>query len=237
MDNYGGNLKFRRELPGQAGIKNYARRLEPPQQWIVDRIAAEHGTGGGWWDVFAWKGRKLLFAELKQIYAEGRGRDTIDRKQVDWLAAAIRAGVPRSAFLVVEWTLTPPKRAGERTSPQSAGVQRARPRARIEHGAPGAKAQIPTNKTLPPLPKSVAHLVGGLSPAQVFSILNPEMVSIERPSRLRVGIRVDGVLMMTPGEGEPGRSRRTPAGDSLARLLNKRLPAAYRWRNDQRLRK
>jgi len=63
------------------------------------QIEASAGRTSGCWDVFAWKGEDVLFAESKR-----RGSDKLNENQLNWLAAALRAGVPLSSFAVVEWS-------------------------------------------------------------------------------------------------------------------------------------
>lgn len=67
---------------------------------LLGRIAKRAGTTHGCFDVFAWSGGHVAFAEAKR-----GGRDRIRASQVRWLAAALEVGVPREAFLVVEWSL------------------------------------------------------------------------------------------------------------------------------------
>ncbi len=66
-----------------------------------DAIAEENGGTRGCWDVYAWYDDDVLFAEAKR-----RGRDRLRPSQHQWLAAALRAGVPLDAFIVVEWNLS-----------------------------------------------------------------------------------------------------------------------------------
>jgi hypothetical protein len=66
------------------------------------------GNGGvysGCWDVIAWKGESLMFAESKRA-----GRDRMRATQRNWLASAIASRVSPSHFLVVEWTLSEERR-------------------------------------------------------------------------------------------------------------------------------
>jgi hypothetical protein len=58
----------------------------------VDRRAASK-TGGGAWDVWAWKGNTYLFLESKQH----KSGDPLRPGQVAWLEATITEGVTRYA--------------------------------------------------------------------------------------------------------------------------------------------
>jgi len=58
-------------------------------------------TGGGAWDVWAWKGESYLCLESRQH----QGGDSLRPNQLAWLEAAITEGVTR--YAVVEWTAPP----------------------------------------------------------------------------------------------------------------------------------
>lgn len=68
---------------------------------MLAAIAKENGGNfGGCWDVLAWKGDRLIFAETKRIK-----QDRINDNQRRWVAAALRYGLKPENFLVVEWDL------------------------------------------------------------------------------------------------------------------------------------
>jgi len=68
---------------------------------LLVRIAAENsGKQQGCWDVLAWKDASYLFVECKR-----KGKDSIRPSQVDWLNAALRAGLGVSCFRICEWEL------------------------------------------------------------------------------------------------------------------------------------
>ena len=66
-------------------------------------VAARRGSHSGCWDVLAWHGPHLLFAEAKR-----RGKDRIRPTQTAWLAAALGAGLRVENFLFVEWDFIAP---------------------------------------------------------------------------------------------------------------------------------
>lgn len=66
---------------------------------LHDSIRDESGQKSGCWDVLAWRNGECLFAELKR----GGSSDRIRESQLIWRAAALRLGVPATAFTVVEW--------------------------------------------------------------------------------------------------------------------------------------
>lgn len=63
-------------------------------------------SGGGAWDVFAWKGSDYLFLESKQ----NRSSDSLRPGQLAWLEAGIDEGFETSNFGVVEYDAGPPMR-------------------------------------------------------------------------------------------------------------------------------
>lgn len=56
------------------------------------------GNFNGCWDVLAWKGNRIIFAESKRSK-----RDKVRDTQTRWLDAALRYGLNPENFLVVEW--------------------------------------------------------------------------------------------------------------------------------------
>jgi hypothetical protein len=74
--------------------------LPPKQQRLLNRISKKLGKEwSGCWDVFCWKGGKVIFAESKK-----RKEDSIKDNQRRWLAAAINCRLPFNSFLLVEWS-------------------------------------------------------------------------------------------------------------------------------------
>lgn len=74
------------------------------EAWVNERLAAiaaaNGGTYSGCWDVVAWKGEQLVFAESKR-----QRKDKIRGTQLRWLEAALKCGCSVEDFLVVEWDL------------------------------------------------------------------------------------------------------------------------------------
>lgn len=70
--------------------------------WVNEKLRviaeANGNTFAGCWDVIAWKGDRLVFAESKK-QKKDRMRDT----QLRWLEAALKCGCALEDFLVVEW--------------------------------------------------------------------------------------------------------------------------------------
>jgi hypothetical protein len=66
---------------------------------LVAHVAATRGGRlGGCWDVVAWCGGMVAFAECKRLR-----RDRLNENQGMWLRACLDANVDLEAFVVVEW--------------------------------------------------------------------------------------------------------------------------------------
>jgi hypothetical protein len=94
VDNY--RRKFRIDLPERADPVS----LPPKAKDISNEIVLVNHSRNGCWDVFAWKGTSILFAEAKRLK-----KDYIRPTQRQWLESALTIGVPVNSFLVVEWDL------------------------------------------------------------------------------------------------------------------------------------
>ena len=68
-------------------------------QEVLKVIGERNGGMGGCFDVFAWRGEDVFFAEAKQ-----KGADSIRDTQKEWLDYALDTGLPLDSFLIVEWT-------------------------------------------------------------------------------------------------------------------------------------
>lgn len=94
---------WREWKPGGPGAQKHIPIAEP---WVNERLQAiakaNGGNYAGCWDVLAWKGERLVFAEAK-LQQKDKLRDT----QFRWLEAALQCGCTVEDFLVVEWALTP----------------------------------------------------------------------------------------------------------------------------------
>lgn len=92
IDNFG-----RGRLIREWGVRPVLVELEERNSRILARIPLKSGR----WDIFAWRGDDILFAELKG------GKDRIRPSQRQWLEAALNAGFDLSQFALVEWTISP----------------------------------------------------------------------------------------------------------------------------------
>jgi hypothetical protein len=72
--------------------------LPAARQRLLDLLRAGTRERGGAWDVYCWRGSRVLFAELKRV-----GRDRIRLGQRLFLQAALEHGLTLDAFLIVEW--------------------------------------------------------------------------------------------------------------------------------------
>lgn len=86
----GGTFKTQQNLP-----------IEVP--WVNEQLhafaVANGNTYAGCWDVVAWKGRRLVFAESKR-----QKKDRLRGTQLRWVEAAHRCGMGMEDFLLVEWS-------------------------------------------------------------------------------------------------------------------------------------
>jgi hypothetical protein len=64
----------------------------------IDRRAAS-ATGGGAWDIFAWRGDEYLILESKKF----RSGDVLRPGQIAWFAAAVLEGFDATQFAIVEY--------------------------------------------------------------------------------------------------------------------------------------
>lgn len=93
---------FLREWNGGA----FKTQMQVPieKAWVIDRlraIAAANGNSySGCWDVVAWKGNRLVFAESKKAK-----HDRMRGTQLRWLEAAMKCGCAVEDFQIVEWAL------------------------------------------------------------------------------------------------------------------------------------
>lgn len=55
----------------------------------------------GCWNVFLWKGSKVLFIELKKIK-----KDKIRDSQIKFYNKALEIGLRENSFLVIEWDIS-----------------------------------------------------------------------------------------------------------------------------------
>ena len=88
--------KFRTAMPpGACNLPTHVQRR-------YDQIVTTKGSRGGCWDVLAWSGSELLFVECKR-----KGKDRVQKSQVEWLAAALEIGLALANFAIFEWDLSP----------------------------------------------------------------------------------------------------------------------------------
>ncbi|MFH1542897.1 MAG: VRR-NUC domain-containing protein [bacterium] len=93
VDNY--RKTFRNVLPEKGGSVSIPANYEK----VINAIKEINGTLNGCWDLFAWKGNKLLFVESKR-FKKDKLRDT----QVKWLESALKSNF-EIEYLIVEWDL------------------------------------------------------------------------------------------------------------------------------------
>jgi hypothetical protein len=85
---------------------NYKSQEHNPitNDYILDILKCISSLNGnsfyGCWDVLAWKGDKIIFAESKRTK-----KDSIRDTQINWLKAAFQFGLNTDNFLMVEWDI------------------------------------------------------------------------------------------------------------------------------------
>lgn len=74
---------------------------DPAVRNLLETVAhANGGSYSGCWDVVAWSGGRIVFAEAKH-----KGHDRLRSTQQRWVASAMAVGIPAESFLIVEWSL------------------------------------------------------------------------------------------------------------------------------------
>lgn len=68
---------------------------------LLKTINQRVGSGYGCFDVFCWKGDRVVFAESKR-----KLKDSIRETQLIWLEATIQSGLEPDYFLIVEWSFS-----------------------------------------------------------------------------------------------------------------------------------
>ena len=133
----------------------------------------------------------LLSGGEAVAFIESKGGEGLEDSQLRFFASALGAGIPPTAFTLVEWEL---RRAAKQATAHGPSPPRS-PETATQNKTPwagrGRRQEVPGNISLPLLPDDVVALVGNL-PAQVFMIMNPQMISERRPSRVRKGLVVRG---------------------------------------------
>lgn len=101
VEAYGG-LHFMRDMKRGHGDRGVA--LPASAKGLLERIVELNGARvGGFFDVFAFRGDAILFAEVKLSK-----KDRLRAPQKRWIAAALAAGVPVGSLLIVEWRFATP---------------------------------------------------------------------------------------------------------------------------------
>jgi len=88
----------------KAGGPGAQEHIPIAEAWVNEKLQAiakaNGGNYAGCWDVVAWRGERLVFAEAK-LQKKDKMRDT----QFRWLEAALQCGCAMEDFLVVEWCI------------------------------------------------------------------------------------------------------------------------------------
>jgi hypothetical protein len=76
-------------------------RLPDDKQELLSSICIHGGRAARPWDVFCWSKDTVIFAESKWLK-----HDTVRLSQRAFLAGALKFGLPKSSFLLVEWSFS-----------------------------------------------------------------------------------------------------------------------------------
>lgn len=83
--------------------QNHAPIADEKVSEMMKGIAKLNGNSyQGCWDVLAWKGNRILFAEAKR-----NNKDLTSIAKNNWLAAALASGLTPDNFLLVQWDFNP----------------------------------------------------------------------------------------------------------------------------------
>lgn len=87
------------------GFRVSRQTLKPLTKLPADKLEFLQNIAGsksicGCWDVFAWKNGKVKLIECKRT-----GKDKIRENQINWYKKAVKLGVPKTSFLIIEWEL------------------------------------------------------------------------------------------------------------------------------------
>ena len=86
-------------MPHDSSLAHGRVVLPDDREQLLNRIWQRSGRRGGCFDVYAWKGKKVIFCEAKQ-----HGKDRMRLSQRKWIEAAILEGVDVDSLLVVDWS-------------------------------------------------------------------------------------------------------------------------------------
>jgi len=92
------------------GVWGTQESFQAPQDVLsfLSAIRASRGDSSkGTWDIVCWPrdASSIASSDLRFIESKWGGKDGIKVDQIDWYRVVREAGVPREAFLIVEWNL------------------------------------------------------------------------------------------------------------------------------------
>ncbi|MBI2888947.1 MAG: hypothetical protein HYY10_03425 [Candidatus Liptonbacteria bacterium] len=96
VETYGGT-HYLRTMPHGWSLQPEHVLIPTDKEKLLQRIRKKVGTSACF-DVFAWRGKQILFCEFKQ--AE---KDRLNAPQRKFIAGALTCGIPLESLMVVEW--------------------------------------------------------------------------------------------------------------------------------------
>jgi hypothetical protein len=99
LERDGWGAAWRKNWGGTAFWRDIGEVVEPPPRAraVFDQVSERAGHAGAW-DIFAWRGRQVLFVESMPV-----GIDRVTAYQARWLDTALSMGVPLACFAIVEY--------------------------------------------------------------------------------------------------------------------------------------
>lgn len=79
--------------------ENAIVKLQEDKQKLLEDIYDIAGIKTGCWDVFCWKGKRVVFTDSR------RKNDKFRHTEIKWLKAALKYGLKEDSFLIAEWSL------------------------------------------------------------------------------------------------------------------------------------
>jgi len=95
IDSY--RRKFRNKMPSE---QPEGTKIPDDKIKLLTKLWEKTGKFKGTWDILAWKGDKILFAELKRVR-----KDKIRDNQIKFYQVAFESGFNKENFIIIEWEL------------------------------------------------------------------------------------------------------------------------------------
>lgn len=98
VETYGG-IHFLREMPNSWKLLSHSIDIPQEKREIISQIQKTAKTSACF-DVFAWKGSRILFCEAKN-----KGKDKLTIGQLKFIEGALSCGISSESLLIAEWEM------------------------------------------------------------------------------------------------------------------------------------